>query len=145
MKTLHCCLKVYLSHDDFPNWRQTGKRIQHPVSKFWWIRLRGYQSKHTVSHQDIYHFPNPPPPKKKICVVKPFLGLSTPPIPHHISKYCKILRIDGDGIIDDVIMQCTWRHLCKKVLVDSNHHIAMVQNVWKRCCWHCNIWGNVSC
>ena len=28
--------------------------------------------------------------------------------------HLQILRIDREGIIDDVIMQETWRHLCKK-------------------------------
>ena len=41
----------------------------------------------------------------------------------------QILRIDGVGIIGDVIMHDTLRHLCKK-------------NARKRCCWNCNIWPN---
>ena len=37
------------------------------------------QLKYTVSRQDIFHFPKSRP---KICVVKPFPGLSNPPPPH---------------------------------------------------------------
>ena len=40
----------------------------------------------------------------------------------------QILRIDGEGMIDDIIMHGTWRH-CEK-------------NVPKRCYWNCNIWPN---
>ena len=41
----------------------------------------------------------------------------------------QILRIDGDWVIDDVIVQGTWRHFLEK-------------NVRKRCCFNCNIWPN---
>ena len=41
----------------------------------------------------------------------------------------QILRIDGDWVIDDVIMQGTWRHFLEK-------------NARKRCCFNCNIWPN---
>ena len=55
----------------------------------------------------------------------------------------QILRIDREGRIDDVIMHVTWLHLRKNILVDSNcHKFAMTQNVRKRCCWHCYIWGD---
>ena len=40
----------------------------------------------------------------------------------------QILRIDGEGMIDDIIMHGTWRH-CEK-------------NVPKRCYWNCIIWPN---
>ena len=40
----------------------------------------------------------------------------------------QILRIDGERMIDDIIMHGTWRH-CEK-------------NVPKRCYWNCNIWPN---
>ena len=36
-----------------------------------------------------------------------------PPPPHNLS----ILRIDSEGMIDDVIMHDTWCHLCKKCLL----------------------------
>ena len=41
----------------------------------------------------------------------------------------QILRINGEWVIDDVIMQGTWHHILEK-------------NVGKRCCFNCNIWPN---
>ena len=41
----------------------------------------------------------------------------------------QILRIDGDWVIDDVIVQGTWRYFLEK-------------NARKRCCFNCNIWPN---
>ena len=41
----------------------------------------------------------------------------------------QILRIDGEWVIDNVIMQGRWRHSWEK-------------NVRKRCCFNCNIWPN---
>ena len=40
------------------------------------------------------------------------------------------LRIDGEWVIDDVIMQGTWRHFLEK------------KNTRKRCCFNFNIWAN---
>ena len=49
------------------------------------------------------------------------------------------LRIDREGVIDDVITYITWHHLCQKYLVDSDHHkFVMTQNVQKRCCFPTN-------
>ena len=49
----------------------------------------------------------------------------------------QILRIDREGMIDDITMHGAWRLLCKKILVDSDHHEYVVtQNAWKRCSWH---------
>ena len=39
----------------------------------------------------------------------------------------KILRIDGEGMINDVIMTTAQDVICEK------------KNAWKRCCWNCNI------
>ena len=59
------------------------------------------QLKYTVSRQDIFHFPKSRP---KICVVKPFPGLSNPPPPTPLpTQHLQILKIDGEGMIDDVI------------------------------------------
>ena len=41
----------------------------------------------------------------------------------------QILRIDGERMIHDVIIDSTWRHLWQK-------------NPPKRCCRNCNIWPN---
>ena len=35
----------------------------------------------------------------------------------------QLLRIDREGMIDDVISHDKWRHLCQKMLVDSNQRI----------------------
>ena len=60
----------------------------------------------------------------------PTAELSSPPC-------LQILRIDREGMIDDIKMHGTWRLLCKKILVDSDHHEYVVtQNAWKRCSWH---------
>ena len=48
-----------------------------------------------------------------------------PPLPPRL----QLLRIDGEGMIDDVIMHGTWRHLWQK-------------KPPKRCCWNCNIGPN---
>ena len=42
----------------------------------------------------------------------------------------QILRIDGEWVIDDVIMQGTWRHFLEG------------KKARKRCCFNCNIWPN---
>ena len=58
------------------------------------------QLKYTVSRQDIFHFPKSHP---KICVVKPFPGLSNLPPPPTPPPYPTSPNIDGEGMIDDVI------------------------------------------
>ena len=54
------------------------------------------QLKYTVSRQDIFHFPKSRP---KICVVKPFPGLSTPPPPPTPlpTQNLQILKIEGEN------------------------------------------------
>ena len=42
----------------------------------------------------------------------------------------QILRIDGEWVIDDIIMQGTWSHFLGK------------KKAQKRCCFNCNIWPN---
>ena len=51
-----CRYNVYLGRDDFPNFRQTGNKIPHPVPKFWRIPLPWKQS-NPESRQDIFRFP----------------------------------------------------------------------------------------
>ena len=58
--------------------------------------------------------------------VEECMGLSAPP---PLPPRLQLLRIDGEGMIDDVIMHGTWRHLWQK-------------KPPKRCCWNCNIGPN---
>ena len=82
------------------------------------------QLKYTVSHQDIFHFPKSRP---KICVVKPFPGLSTPPSPATPlpTQHLQILKIDGDRRRHNAMYMTSFT---QKILVDSNRHeFAMVK------------------
>ena len=53
------------------------------------------------------------------------------------SPYLQILRIEREGMIDDITMHSTRCLLCKNILVDSDHQEYVVtQNTRKRCSWH---------
>ena len=53
------------------------------------------------------------------------------------SPYPQILRIEREGMIDDITMHSTRCLLCKNILVDSDHQEYVVtQNTRKRCSWH---------
>ena len=55
--------------------------------------------------------------------------------------HLQILRVDTEGMIDDVITHGTWCHLCKNTpWLRSSRIFAVTQNTRRRCCWHCNIW-----
>ena len=58
------------------------------------------------------------------------LGLSTP----QDSLQIILLRIDREGMIDDVISYSIWRHLCKKYLLTRSSWICDVPHY----CAHCN-------
>ena len=55
-------------------------------------------------------------------------------------QHLQILRVDKEGMIDDVLTHGTWCHLCKNIpWLRSSRIFAVMQNA-QRCCWHCNIW-----
>ena len=83
---------------------------------------------------------------------KPMGGGGTPRAVN--SPHLQILRIDREGIIDDVIMHETWQHLCKKAykkmllelyhlyligLLPTNHIIAYITMAYR------GFWGKVRC
>ena len=52
-----------------------------------------------------------------------------------------MLRIDWEGMKDDIITHGSWCRLCKKYNVASNRYeFVMTEDARKRCSWQCNIW-----
>ena len=52
-------------------------------------------------------------------------------------RHLQIFRVDREWIIDDIIMhELIWAKNTRWFRLSR----IFVQNAWKRCCWHCNIW-----